>query len=79
MTDEAEALAAIRPGIDGLTLEQGLKRGTFLPQVWEQLPDPSDFLRQLKRKAGLPAEGWDASYRLSRYRARKWTEKEKSS
>ncbi len=66
---EAELLALMRPGIDGLTLEEGYRRGTFLPSVWEQLPDPSDFLRQLKRKAGLPDQYWSASLQISRYTA----------
>ena len=66
---EAELLALMRPGIDGLILEEGYRRGTFLPSVWEQLPDPRDFLRQLKRKAGLPDQYWSASLQISRYTA----------
>jgi len=55
---EREALERIRPGIDGLIFEHGSRRGTFLPQVWESIPDPSEFLRQLKRKAGLEPDFW---------------------
>ncbi len=66
---EQELLAQIRPGIDGLVLEEGAHRGTFLPSVWEQLPEPIEFLRQLKRKAGLPADYWSATLRVSRYTA----------
>ncbi len=66
---EAELLALMRPGIDGLILEEGFRRGTFLPSVWEQLPDPRDFLRQLKRKTGLPDQYWSASLQISRYTA----------
>jgi AmmeMemoRadiSam system protein A len=73
---EAEALALLRPGVDGLTLECGDGRGTFLPQVWEQLPDPRDFLGQLKRKAGFDAGFWSADVRLWRYTVAKWQEEE---
>ncbi|UCH53983.1 MAG: AmmeMemoRadiSam system protein A [Pseudomonadota bacterium] len=66
---EVELLAQLRPGIDGLVLEEGAYRGTFLPAVWEQLAEPHDFLRQLKRKAGLPVDYWSATLRVSRYTA----------
>jgi AmmeMemoRadiSam system protein A len=66
-TDRADALSRLRPGIDGLTLEYGSHRGTFLPQVWDSLPEPDDFLNHLVRKAGLPAGWWDDGARLSRY------------
>ena len=64
---EAELLAQIRPGVDGLILSDRGRRGTFLPSVWEQLPDPRDFLDHLKRKAGLPMGYWSDSLRVSRY------------
>lgn len=64
---EQELLAQIRPSVDGLVLQEGARRGTFLPSVWEQLPDPVEFLRHLKRKAGLPADYWSATLRVSRY------------
>lgn len=64
---EAELLAQLRPGIDGLVLEEGYHRGTFLPAVWEQLPEPREFVRHLKRKAGLPADYWSPALRVSRY------------
>lgn len=66
-TDRADALARLRPGVDGLILEYAGHRGTFLPQVWEQLPDPDAFLAHLVRKAGLPAGWWDDRATLSRY------------
>lgn len=69
---EAEALAALRPGIDGVVFEWHGARATFLPQVWEQLPEPARFLTALKRKAGLPADFWAADVKLSRYRVRKF-------
>jgi AmmeMemoRadiSam system protein A len=65
--NHAEAVARLRPRVDGVTLEYGSHRGTFLPQVWDQLPDASDFLVHLVRKAGLPAGWWDDSARLTRY------------
>jgi AmmeMemoRadiSam system protein A len=71
-TSEAEALAALRPGIDGVVLEYGQLRSTFLPQVWESLPDPAEFLGELKRKAGLPRAFWDPGIRLSRYTVEKF-------
>ena len=66
-TSEQELLRQIRPGIDGLILEEGLKRGTFLPSVWESLPDLRQFLRHLKQKAGLPADYWSSNLKVSRY------------
>ncbi|HSM49923.1 MAG TPA: AmmeMemoRadiSam system protein A [Thermoanaerobaculia bacterium] len=71
---EAEACAALRPGLDGLVLSWQGRRGTFLPQVWEQLPGPAEFLRQLKRKAGLDPEFWAQDLRLCRYTVAKWGE-----
>jgi AmmeMemoRadiSam system protein A len=71
---EEEALAALRPG-SGAVLRCGARRGTFLPQVWESLPEPREFLRQLKRKAGLPALGWEPSYELFGYTVQKWKQK----
>lgn len=64
---ERELLAALRPGIDGLILEAGIYRATFLPAVWENLPDPRDFVAHLKRKAGLPADAWGPDFTFSRY------------
>jgi hypothetical protein len=71
---EAEAHAALRPGVDGVVLEWRGRHATFLPQVWEHLPRPREFLAALKRKAGLPADFWAADLRLSRYRVRKFAQ-----
>ena len=73
--DEADALAQIRPGLDGLILSHGNRRATFLPQVWETLPEPQQFLAHLKLKAGLPAYFWDDKVALARYGVQKWKEK----
>jgi hypothetical protein len=72
--DEADAMAKLRPGIDGVVLTHGRQRATFLPQVWEALPDPRKFLSQLKQKAGLPADFWDDEVTLARYGVQKWKE-----
>jgi AmmeMemoRadiSam system protein A len=69
---EEEALAELRPGVDGLYLEFGEMRATFLPQVWENLPDPLDFLCELRRKAGLPRRFWHERVKLSRYTVDKY-------
>jgi AmmeMemoRadiSam system protein A len=69
VASEAELLARIRPGIDGLILADDGHRGTFLPAVWESLPRPQDFLRHLRVKAGLPPDYWSETLRVSRYTA----------
>lgn len=66
---EQDLLAQLQPNVHGLVLEEGRRRGTFLPSVWEQLPDPVEFLRHLKHKAGLPADYWSPTLRVSRYTA----------
>lgn len=76
---EAEALAQLRPGIDGVVLEFGARRSTFLPQVWEQVPDAETFMAHLKRKAGLPVSFWHQEVRLQRYTVSKWKENEQAS
>lgn len=63
----ADAIAALRPGTDGVILEAGPCRATYLPQVWAQLPDPADFLAHLFLKAGLPEDHWGNEVKLSRY------------
>jgi uncharacterized protein len=71
---EADALAQLRPEIDGVIFSAGNRRSTFLPQVWEQLPDPASFMAHLKQKAGLPAAYWGPDVRLERYSVKKWKE-----
>lgn len=65
--DESDLIAQLRPGIDGLVLSEGAYKGTFLPTVWESLPDATSFVRQLKRKAGLPADYWSDTLQVERY------------
>jgi AmmeMemoRadiSam system protein A len=71
---EAEALRLLRPGVDGVIFACEERRSTFLPQVWEQLPDPRDFLDHLRAKAGLGRGFWSPEVRLSRYTVLKWEE-----
>jgi AmmeMemoRadiSam system protein A len=73
---EDELLQMIEPGRDGLILEAGSARGTFLPTVWESLPQPRDFLRHLKQKAGLRPDYWSDDIRISRYRTESFSEQE---
>ncbi len=73
VSSEADLLVQLRPGIDGLILEDGYARGTFLPAVWESLPKPEDFLRHLKRKAGLSDNHWSETLQLFRYETESFT------
>ena len=66
-TSEQDLLEKIRPNIDGLILVKGSHRGTFLPAVWESLPDPRDFLDHLKLKAGLSKNNWSDQINILRY------------
>jgi AmmeMemoRadiSam system protein A len=64
---EAELLAQLQPGRDGLILALGARRATFLPEVWDALPAPAEFLEALKRKAGLPPGFWSDRIETFRY------------
>lgn len=72
--DEADAQAQLRPGIDGVIFTAGRHRATFLPQVWEDLPEARKFMAHLKQKAGLPADYWGPDVQLERYQVQKWKE-----
>ncbi len=67
-----DLIASLRPKVDGLLLRQGTLRGTFLPSVWESLPDPRDFLRELERKAGLGPDAWSQPIECLRYTTQEW-------
>lgn len=71
---EQDALRQLRPGTDGLVFEYGHHSSTFLPQVWESIKEPTDFLVHLKQKAGLPPDFWEPEVKLSRYTVAKWRE-----
>jgi AmmeMemoRadiSam system protein A len=70
---ERAVLDALRPHVDGLILTCGHHRATFLPSVWEHTPDARIFLRALKRKAGLPVDGWPEGMAASTYQVQEWT------
>ncbi|MGD2114226.1 MAG: AmmeMemoRadiSam system protein A [Acidobacteriota bacterium] len=74
VASEAELLAALRPGVEGLVLEWGRQCGTYLPQVWRHFPEPRDFLRTLKRKAGLPDDFWAPDLAVWTFTVRSWSE-----
>ncbi|HET8711783.1 MAG TPA: AmmeMemoRadiSam system protein A [Spongiibacteraceae bacterium] len=74
--DEADALAQLCPGVDGIVFEYNHFRSTFLPQVWEQLPTPREFIAHLKVKARLPANFWASDVKLHRYTVSKFKEHE---
>tara|TARA_R110001583_G_scaffold71050_6_gene200620 strand:+ start:60915 stop:62390 length:1476 start_codon:yes stop_codon:yes gene_type:complete len=65
--NEADFIARLTPFEDGIILTDGNRRGLFLPQVWDQLPDPTDFVRHLKRKAGLPMDYWSNTITAQRF------------
>lgn len=73
---EDEALAVIRPGVDGVLLRCGGRSGLFLPEMWKQLPDPKVFLALLKRKAGLPSDRWLPETQVGRFTAEVFDEPE---
>ena len=64
---EADLVSRLRPDIDGLIIEDGKKRATFLPSVWKGIPEPARFVRELAAKAGWPAGHWSATVRVWRY------------
>ena len=78
-TDEADLLRRLRPGVDGVSLEWAGRRGTFLPQVWDDLPAPASFLAHLRQKAGLPADLPITAVKVSRYTVEKWSEDDEPS
>lgn len=71
---ERELIERLEPGRDGVILAAEGARGTFLPSVWESLPEPRDFLLHLKRKAGLPPGYWSDAVRAWRYRTESFAE-----
>lgn len=76
--DHADLIRQLEPGKDGLIIESGSgaasRRGTFLPQVWESIPEPESFISQIKLKAGMPADTRSTACRFKRYRVVKWIE-----
>ena len=70
--ERACARHGLVPGVDGVLFEFQHFRSTFLPQVWESLPEPQQFMGELRRKAGLPARFWHPEVRLFRYTVEKY-------
>lgn len=70
-----ELLQKLRPGVDGVVIEDGIRRATFLPQVWEQLPEPEQFLSRLCHKMGASMDAWrEKGLSVSVYRVEKFRE-----
>ncbi len=67
VSDEADLLSQLKPGTDGLIIEDAGRRALFLPAVWEQLPKPVDFLAHLKAKAGMDPDHWSPSFQARRF------------
>ncbi|WP_137936473.1 AmmeMemoRadiSam system protein A [Chitinivorax sp. B] len=74
VTDEMDLLRKLRPGVDGVTLSYRDHQATFLPQVWEQLPEPVEFIHQLKRKAGWSMDFWSDQLMVFRYQVQKFAD-----
>ena len=66
-TSEDDLLHQLQPGVDGLILKVGNHQATFLPAVWESLPDSRQFVQHLKQKAGLSSHFWSDDIQLQRY------------
>lgn len=74
--DARQLISSLVPGVDGVILEKNYHRATFLPQVWEQLPTPEEFLSHLCSKAGLAANEWETSgLRVHTYQVHSFGEK----
>ena len=74
-TDAEDLVQKLRPHVDGVVLKKGLHRATFLPQVWEKLPRPEEFLAHLCYKAGLPPNAWQQpDIEINTYQVTKFTE-----
>lgn len=56
--DPQDLVSKLRPGVDGVVIREGYRRATFLPQVWEKIPKPEDFLGQLCMKMGDGPDLW---------------------
>lgn len=75
VVSEADLAQQLRPGIDGLTLTDGLRSATFPPSMWDRLPNPADFVRQLKVKGGWePPDHWGPEIIAERYRVERFSE-----
>lgn len=73
-SNESDLLRCLKPGVDGLVIVDGRRRATFLPKVWEQLPEPRRFLAQLKAKCGRPRDYWSEDLGFRRYQTTSYAE-----
>jgi len=71
---ELDLLDQLSPGEDGIIIKEGFQQATFLPSVWEQLPDKQEFIGQLKQKAGLPRDYWSPNLEIFRYQTLNFSE-----
>ncbi|MEJ2084664.1 MAG: AmmeMemoRadiSam system protein A [Acidobacteriota bacterium] len=71
---ERQLVEILQPGIDGLILEHGRHRATFLPAVWREVPEPEEFVRRLKIKAGLEPDFWSDEMVVRRYSTKSFRE-----
>ncbi|MGB0713782.1 MAG: AmmeMemoRadiSam system protein A [Gammaproteobacteria bacterium] len=69
---ERDLLERLRPGVDGLIISDGARRATFLPSVWEQIPERQAFLDHLRAKAGMAPGHWSSALRVERYTSESW-------
>jgi len=60
--DPTDLISKLRPHVDGVILQDGYRRATFLPQVWEKRPNPIEFLNDLCDKMGLSENAWHAKH-----------------
>lgn len=77
-SDRDDLMKQLRSGVDGLLIESGMHRATFLPQVWQQLPTPREFLNHLMKKAGLNPDQWPADMQASCYQVSHFSEADNS-
>ncbi len=76
--NEQDLIRQLRPKVDGLMLESGSRRGLFLPAVWDGLPQAEEFVRKLKRKAGLEEDFWSSDLCAWRFTVSSWSESEQA-
>ncbi|RLA19827.1 MAG: AMMECR1 domain-containing protein [Gammaproteobacteria bacterium] len=69
VASEQDLKQQLNANVDGLILREGARSATFLPSVWEDLPDKEQFLSHLKQKAGFAADYWSDTLRFSRYQS----------
>ena len=74
VSDEADLVDRLRPGVDGLVMQAGARHATFLPKVWDSFPEPRRFIAALKIKCGLLEDDWPEHLEFQRYRTTSYAE-----